>query len=174
MAISKSHLSAYLAHNLQGVWQIQPGMNDYVCSLVAITENEPLGIWKPNTSDDRHVPRSDCKPLFRQMKELNNEITIDGETFTPIEVLEKLSNEIDFDLKHELFFNEETNEFITEPCEMEGSGIQLSFSNPMETPYFIIEKLCQWHFDVFGYIQTGDAIAIESSNGTKEQTNVTC
>ena len=29
------------------------------------------------------------------------------------------------------------------------------------TPYFIIQKLLEWHFDVFGLIEKGEAIAKE-------------
>ena len=72
------------------------------------------------------------KPILRPLSQLTQEIEHNGESFIPMDVLYELFRKTD------LFYFDKTNLF--------------------RNPYEIIEKLIEWHFDVFGLINDGLAI----------------
>lgn len=76
----------------------------------------------------------DYKPILRPLSDLTKPITHDGETFVP---------------KLWLYHN-----YI---------GEQMGL-NPATWSYRVIQKLIEWHFDVFGLIDAGLAININTLN----------
>jgi hypothetical protein len=76
------------------------------------------------------------KPILRPLSDLTKEIEVNGEKFVPIEEIKES--------QHHLFFRED----IENPLE----GVQ----------YSEIQKLFEWHFDVFGLIEAGLAIDVNA------------
>lgn len=72
------------------------------------------------------------KPILRPMSDLHKEIEVNGETFTPAERIKK----------------------------MYPSDTFSSTSNAAQWSYRIVQKLLEWHFDVYGLIDENLAINI--------------
>lgn len=79
----------------------------------------------------------DIKPILRPLSDLTKEITHNGETFVPVE---KLGINL---------FDKETKYFILD-----------GYFNAI--PYWVIQKLYEWHFDIHGLIEKGKAIDINT------------
>lgn len=79
---------------------------------------------------------TDYSPMLRPMSSLTKEVEVNGKKFIPIEEIKES--------QHHLFFRED----IENPLE----GVQ----------YLEIQKLFEWHFDVFGLIEVGLAIDINT------------
>ena len=74
-------------------------------------------------------------PFLRPLSDLIKEIEHNGERFSPEYTIWKLSQD---------------KQFIIEISQITGLSI--------ETPYWAIQMLISWHFDVFGLIEKGLAI----------------
>lgn len=75
-------------------------------------------------------------PILRPLSDLTKEIEVNGEKFLPIERIKK----------------------------MYPSDTFSSTANLAKWSYRIIEKLCEWHFDIFGLIEKGLAVDINTLN----------
>lgn len=73
------------------------------------------------------------KQTLRPMSDLQKEIHFNGETFTPAERIKKMYP---------------SDTFLT------------STSNPAQWSYRIVQKLLEWHFDIYGLIDENLAINI--------------
>ncbi len=81
------------------------------------------------------------KPILRPLSDLTKEIEVNGEKFVPIDWIDK---------------NHNANNYA--PCAIMLDGtIELGF-------YKDFQKLFEWHFDVFGLIEKGLAIDINTLN----------
>ena len=80
-----------------------------------------------------------CKPLLHPLSRLTEEIGVNGDRFVP---------------EYKLWEASENKDFI----------IKLSPSGSIhnETPYWVFQKLLEWHIDVFGLIPKGLAEAIKT------------
>jgi hypothetical protein len=77
------------------------------------------------------------KPILRPLSDLTKEVEVNGEKLVPID---KLAIQL---------FDTETQKIILKG---EINGI----------PYWVMQKLFEWHFDVFGLIEEGLAIDINT------------
>jgi hypothetical protein len=86
------------------------------------------------------------KPILRPLSDLTKQIEVNGEKFVPV----------DTDLlgKYEISVIPEFNFF-------DGCGSNENIDN---LPYFVIEQLLEWHFDIYGLIEAGLAIDINTLN----------
>lgn len=91
------------------------------------------------------IPFKTVKPILRPLSDLTKEIDHNGERFVPIKEIERL---------------------FTVEIESEGNG-NFEMANilldVLELPYCIVQKLLEWHFDIFGLIDKGLAIKIRNS-----------
>jgi hypothetical protein len=80
------------------------------------------------------------KPILRPLSDLTKEIEVNGEKFVPIlYLIEVHGNSLDY-------------------------SYLLSTKNVIEYSYAIVEKLLEWHFDIFGLIENNLAIDINTLN----------
>ena len=79
------------------------------------------------------------KPILRPLSDLTKEIEIDGKKFVPKESIGLIH-----DISGNNILNFRTGERIDVLC----------------LPYFMVEKLFEWHFDVFGLIDQGLALPL--------------
>jgi hypothetical protein len=107
------------------------------------------------------------KPFLRTLYDLTNEIEIDGVKFVPIVELLKI--------KHKKWYDENVGlrysdiEFESVPNYAKAcfsfqalNSIEVWYKNLELEPYWIIQKLLSWHFDVFGLIEKKLAIDINT------------
>ena len=89
------------------------------------------------------IPLYELFPILRPLSDLTKKIEIDGETFRPFHKLDH-----DFELQNNTYL-----------CLiLHGARI----INLFDHPYEIMQKLFEWHFDVFGLIDKGLAIDINT------------
>jgi hypothetical protein len=88
--------------------------------------------------------RHNVKPVLRPLSDLTKEIEIDGEKIITIEFLENIA----CDLLDAASFYPIENEY------------RLSKINWLHESFLIVQKLIEWHFDVFGLIEKGLTIDI--------------
>jgi hypothetical protein len=85
-----------------------------------------------------HILTSDLyKPILRPLSDLTKEIEVNREKFVPIEMLDNYHN----------FSIIRWNDIETDPTRY---------------PFTIVQKLIEWHFDIFGLIEAGLAIDINT------------
>ncbi len=87
------------------------------------------------------------KPILRNLSDLTKEIEHNGEKFTPCN---KLADIV-------------TNDWDIEDMECDVQIIKDYFTmHPTDWPYWLIQKLFEWHFDVFGLIEKQLAVDINT------------
>jgi len=139
MKLELKHLAPYLPYGLK------MNRNVFIGELITLKNDKDsiaetfefqvtCSIWWENTNDCNHY-----KPILRPLSDLTKEITHNGETFVPIEEY------------HYLRFEEISN--------YKSGGIWLNHIHFRE--YNVLIEL---HFDVFGLIEKGLAIDINTLN----------
>ena len=95
----------------------------------------------------------DVKLALRPLSDLTKEIDVDGEKFIPIDILwNETLEQVNSDTYDDYFFNED----------LETTWINID--NVLRLEYIVVEKLIEWNFDVFGLIEKGLAIDINTLN----------
>jgi hypothetical protein len=135
MELELKHIAPYLPYGLK--WTLQ-GLNEFAMSGVThetlFTESGAVLTW-PKHPD---LPRA-LFPLLRPLSSLTKVIEVDGKKFVPINNL-TLSKADSF------------SDFL---------DLSKGIKDVMSFRYWVVEKLFEWHFDVFGLIEEGLAVAIE-------------
>jgi hypothetical protein len=134
MKIELRHLAPYLPFNLP-----LSRLNK---------DNQPKIIHMNNGNIMLPIEKPDrCKPILRPLSEetLQQEITLNGKTFVPLHALLEFSC---FDLSK--MEAEEIKSYA-------GQFTQIDLAL-----YQDVEMLLEWHFDVFGLLETGRAIGINT------------
>lgn len=110
----------------------------------------------------------EIKPILRPLSDLTKEIEVNGERFVPIEVLLKLNNKTWFDKhdsksKYSLILSESnygrSKAFVKYHAPIE---INIIHDFILHESFTLVQKLHEWHFDVFGLIDSGLAIDINT------------
>jgi hypothetical protein len=91
-----------------------------------------------------------CKPILRPLSDLTKEIEVNGEKFVPMNILFNC-DEFDSIIGHSSI--EYANDFIK-------SNDRLSLCYD----FYFWQKLLEWHFDIYGLIENGLAIDINTLN----------
>jgi hypothetical protein len=142
MELEVKHLSPYLHYNLKFVFSnIQnPTLSYHLVSVGKIQCGHTLNL-KENT-EIYYVQKKYIKPILRPLSDLTKEIEVNGEKFVPFKWFNFINSDIDFETQIIALSND------------------IRWLN--STYYVIIEKLFEWHFDVFGLIEKGLAIDINT------------
>lgn len=112
------------------------------------------------------------KPLLRSLSKLNQEIEVGGEKFVPMEKLLKINLGQNPEDMGDIIFegpkppNPRISARIREDIILEFCPIKIAFSEfddglgwyAADEHHMLVEKLFEWHFDVFGLIDNGLAI----------------
>lgn len=107
-----------------------------------------------------HENLDNLKPLLRPLSDLTKEIDMNGERFVPMNRLTEIfgGRDIKFDGKC-FYVTRETASFEEHKTVNKQDVIPTHFSQ-----YDAFQKLFEWHFDVFGLIENGLAIDINTIN----------
>jgi hypothetical protein len=99
---------------------------------------------------------SSGKPILRPMSDLAKEITVNGQTFVPIEW---------FEIGDDVNNCKEYDHGNRKLCRSLESLSNNVFINDIDyLPHGVIEKLFEWHFDIYGLIEQCLAIDINTLN----------
>ncbi len=170
MKLELKHLAAYLPYNLE--CKVEGYSNPL--PMVSVYNDSQNGFGKfgaalqEKTGNDFGFDSGELNPILRPLSDLFKKISIDNIFFIPIIELAELEftehREVKiFDNKvmviayedaatFEFSFNEKTLNFTYTNSVRNGN---VCFYN-----YKLIEKLKEWHFDIFGLIKAGLAIDI--------------
>jgi hypothetical protein len=145
MELELKHLSGYLPYGLKiethgiitKLFSINP---DYGTLKFIDKDNEPY-----NTSI-KYI-----KPILRPIPDFTKEIEVNGEKFVPKIELDKICRDLQF-----YGFSDFKLFGIGESLNYFGSEYDLI------DIYNVIQKLLEWHFDIYGLIEAGLAIDINT------------
>ncbi len=116
-----------------------------------------------------YIDRHQAKPILRSLSDLTKEIEHNGERFVPMERLleqkypkwaEKYKNSRYSEISVDLTPKYATSCFFYQA----NFDLKINLSNPKEHSYLLVEKLLEWHFDIFGLIDKGLAVDINTLN----------
>jgi len=163
MKLELKHLAPYFPHGLK-VRHI-----DLEENTEEIDSIETLGFECVTfiSEADFYFENSDVqiKPILRPLSDLTKEIEVNREKFVPIVKLFCLEwDESPHAITKENFYIKEGGVFIT--CSHSGTAMDTSINirTILSNNYWKIEKLFEWHFDVFGLIEKELAIDINTLN----------
>lgn len=109
------------------------------------------------------------KPLLRQLSQLTDIIEIEGKKFNPLSELLKMKYDFYYhEYKDSIYaqIHYEQNETRASVWFKNQANLEIRITKhdlPYE-PYWIIQKLIEWHFDVFGLIEKGLAMDLNTVN----------
>ena len=136
------HIAPYLPYKLQGVFNLR-----------SVADNYPNEMRRKELKPDAVDFFVDyCKPVFRPLSDLTKEIEHNGERFNPMRKL----GEFMYIAQPDSFGNEK------DAVNWVRAMTNLVSYDCLNLPYFVCEKLFEWHFDVFGLIDEGLAIDINT------------
>ena len=109
-------------------------------------QTEPMTII---TLNDWELGYLEIKPILRPLSDLTKEIEIDGKKFVPFDqVFDELDREL-CDVHYDV-------------CDALTSGLHDIKTHIKLIPFDMMEYFLAWHFDVLGWIESGDAIDINT------------
>lgn len=136
--LTLEHLSAYFPYSLRMIFEGKGGRE---IILSSITNQGKHGIVISGGTGPMWLNSCGFKPILRPLSDLTKEIEHNREKFVPIDDLAGR-------------YNSECGEFLYR--------FKNNLSNIEDAPYTIMQKLFEWHFDVFGLIDKGLAIDINT------------
>lgn len=139
--LTLEHLAPYLPYDIELAFVLRDEIRyvGKITSLLDIQEYDDIKI-KIGYNDAEHIWM--FKPILHPLSDLTKEIEHNGEKFVPVDIFFPYSD-------YDKIFDRKVD--ITS-LELAGS-INFKYS-----PYFILNNLFKWHFDVFGLIDAGLAV----------------
>jgi len=142
--LNLKHLTIAFANTQKVLYFDDERELNQICRIVELREEE---MTISNGEYQYDVEFDDIKIIVRPLSDLTKEIEVNGEMFVPIEKLKERDSDIEF-----LGFYQSTFAFIIDE---KAVGI-------MAIPYYIIQQLIEWHFDIFNLIEKGLAVDINT------------
>lgn len=129
------HLASYLPYDLKIMYK------GFIVGMASIHKNSDFSIeTSPKIRGKKYLFNKDFKPILRPLSDLTEEIEVNGKKFVPMDILDKRNN---MEL-HDWFKEFDRQELVN--C----------------LPYWVVEFMLKWNFDVFGLIKDGLAIDINT------------
>jgi len=136
MKLELKHLAPYLPYKLK----MKGNQGGDVFHLLGLRNNETCLFFELSYWEDIF----DFKPMLRPLSDLTKEIEIDGEKFVPIDELELEQCELGVNSLGVILFQKSDHEFI--------------YASDIYNQ--VLQRLFEWHFDVFGLIDEGLALPL--------------
>lgn len=157
MKLELKHLAGYLPYGLKAEFADYDDIEDTEILTVLSLE---IGSEEDFIVNQYSSFFFQFKPILRPLSDLTKEIKVNGEKFVPIDVigedidLNLCDNDYvsDWDEKGGNFLN-----YIDEFIQRVYNNHHLDFM-----PFGFIQKLLEWHFDIYGLIENGLAIDINT------------
>jgi len=141
MKLELKHLAPYLPYRLKGICTWEHLNKDFEVELYSASSNI-LNISSPFGGND-YVEINEFKPILRTLSDLIKEIQHNGEKFVPINTIKIFTDLNHFEYVERFIYDEETFGLL---------------------PYWVMELLLEWNFDIFGLIPHGLAVDINTLN----------
>jgi hypothetical protein len=135
MKIELKHIAPYLPYKVKAI-----------TAQKDIVEVEGLYTFGDIYSTIGDTPFYTILLILRPLSDLTKEIEIEGKKFVPIELIKDIMYEVEqrYDFPISMYIN--------------GSWVY----SCEELPYDLVQKLFEWHFNVFGLIEKGLAVDINT------------
>ena len=175
MKLEIKHLENYLSHKLMCV---RNGSNPV--ELVGLrfgneAVNNELWIWKEGKQYLTGY-LYECKPILRPLSDLTKEIEHNGQKFVPIyELCDVFNTSVCYSdyktIKKSCKYTTSgsflytiwgNSNLIIKPTHKDETVFlfNININHITRSPYWMLEKLFEWHFDVFGLIKEGLALPL--------------
>lgn len=160
MKLELKHLSAYLPYKVMCLNQHLPDVEFVKEELIGISNHI---VWSGAFNaihGSNNVPVSAIKPILYPLDYLTKPITHNGETFVPIDNLEKGENG---SIYSEYSSDGNKTETISITYKMMGDTFTdfiINRNSIDNTDYKYVQKLIEWKFDIFNLIENNLAIAV--------------
>ena len=145
MKLELKHLAPYLPYDLK-------------CDIFFAQQSMGTCVWRIRTLDCFYLDKLKnnlefIQPILRPLSDFNKVIEVNGEKFVPIEwfeISDVENNSVDYGKGNVKIIGllKDISKY---------NFIDLSYIN-----YGIVEKFIEWHFDIFGLIEQGLAIDINT------------
>ena len=135
--------------------------NEFIYQLVQIDTSENLFFGQSEIKmDDGYYPyiMANCNPILHPLSDLTKEIEHKGEKFVPIYKIfnppvpidqTQIANEVK---SYNLYAVIKKNDVVVYKIKKDYTVI----------PFWIVQKLIEWHFDIAGLIEKGEAIDVNT------------
>lgn len=151
MQIELKHLAPYLPYKLKVTFESD---DEYQHSLIGLDITRYGGKLISPFEDYGTCEIERVRPILRPLSDLTKEIEHNRESFVPVEWFE-IGDDSNESLEYD-FVNIKIIEKL-EVIAVHKIHRELSF-----IPYGVVQKLFEWHFDVFGLIDKGLAVDINT------------
>ena len=156
MKLELKHLSAYLPYSVR--FLMKHKKKEYWDSKPSLLHERTFS-W---ALFNNKLRQSKVELVLRPLSDLTKEIELNGEKFIPIDKIKAELLGVDW-----MVFGESEygwNGFIDKSMSSQVNHIPIFMGNEImgECNYFIYQKLCEWHFDIFGLIDAGLAVDINT------------
>lgn len=168
--ITLGHLAPYLPYGLKVYVYGQTRFEDYTCKIERLDHGGQVYF----SHEWNNIDNSEYfKPILRPLSDLTKEVTHNEKTFVPII---ELAKEFHIPSKYSVTHYGDIKDYgyvgVKVNCYVENSSsryFEFSIHSDeliLHNDYRIVQKLAEWHFDVFGLIDQNLAINI---NEVKEE-----
>ncbi len=137
MKLELKHLAAYFPYGLKIQLLRTEYFGNYRDYRLSSYSDYPVS-FSVSESVQYAAMLSEIKPILRPLSDLTKEIEINGEKILPLVELHRIKNNGDW------------------------IGVQNRNKSIEENPYWVIQKLLEWHFDIFELIPNNLAIDINT------------
>jgi len=148
MKLELKHLASYLPYGLKVYVYGQTIFDNHICELKWLDASNQAffdGDWNNISENSEYF-----KPILRPLSDLTKEIEVNGEKFVPIEF---------FEISDDENKNKEYDYGNIKLIRSLESLSKNAFVNDISyLPYGVVEKLYEWHFDIYGLIENNLAI----------------
>jgi hypothetical protein len=149
MKLELKHLAPYLPYGLKF------SVNSVLYPKITMTGFRELYVYGNYHGTNLSFMYGFVKPILRPLSDLTKEITHNGQTFVPMKWMESNINK-------SISFYQPLNKELS--LEIEIITENYSQTINLYDGYICTQKLQEWHFDVFGLIEKGLAIDINTLN----------
>lgn len=149
MKLELKHLAGYLPYGLKFISRNDFG-SQWLLIGIKIDEKFPL---EPTLLSERkdykntiNIWSRNAKPILHSLSDLTKEIEVNGEKFVPADII---NNDFFWD-----YVSNNMRALVKDEC-----YILVGY-----LPALVVDKLLEWHFDIYGLIDEGLAIDINTLN----------
>jgi len=146
------------------VWRLQNYNEEYTSELVSgINKDDVICEYGFASTYGRVIMQEygieHVKPILRPLSDLTKEIEVNGEKFVPIDFLIKnINNRISYSDNRFTDYDDGKSKNILHFYLSDICFGSIEFQDSLD----ILEKLYEWHFDIHGLIEKGEAININT------------
>ena len=143
--LTLEHLAPYFPYGLKGI-VTDSSNNGSIETIIGLQGTEII-------TDFDCIEMDIFKPILRPLSDLTKEIEHNGEKFVPIEWFEEKYYTLDLHKQCLRLLEEDGENWIN------------------QSDYMLVTQLLEWHFDLFGLLEAGLAIDINTLNTENDETN---